>query len=120
MQFDHEKLDVYRASIQFSAQANQIISSIPKGNAKLADQLFRASTSITLNIAEGAGLYGKKEKNRSYRIAKGSANECAAAIDLCTELKLAETELCKEAKQNLFRIVSMLTKLIQSLADRAD
>ena len=68
-QFDHEKLDVYRAAIEFVAAADSIVEELPRGRSYLSDQLLRAVTSIPLNIAEGAGEFSAKEKARFYRIA---------------------------------------------------
>ena len=73
--FDHDKLDVYRASIEFVALADDIVEHLPRGRAYLAEQLQRAATSISLNVAEGAGEFATKEKSRFYRIAKRSATE---------------------------------------------
>ena len=56
VQFDHEKLDVYVATMDFVALAQRIIAALPVGHAGLGDQLRRAATSIALNIAEGAGF----------------------------------------------------------------
>jgi hypothetical protein len=42
------------------------IEHLPRGRSHLADQLSRASTSIVLNIAEGAGKYSKADKRRYY------------------------------------------------------
>jgi four helix bundle protein len=111
MYFDHEKLDVYRAAIEFSTLANAIIKELPKGNSYFADQLLRASVSITLNIAEGAGEFAKNEKIRFYRMARRSATECAAILDICQNLKLSEHSNTK-SRDLLIRIVSMLTKMI--------
>ena len=55
--FDHEKLDVYQAAIDFVALADDVVENLPRGRAYLADQLQRASTSVPLNVAEGAGEY---------------------------------------------------------------
>jgi four helix bundle protein len=54
--FDHEKLNVYKRSIEFIKWTELILI---KRNNKLAvfDQLDRASNSIVLNIAEGNGKY---------------------------------------------------------------
>ena len=41
-------------------------------------QLGRASTSIVLNLAEGAGKFSKPYKRRYYLGAAGSTTECAA------------------------------------------
>lgn len=48
------------------------------------DQLDRASTSIPLNIAEGNGKYTPKDRCRFFDIARGSAFECAAVLDVLT------------------------------------
>ena len=63
-QFDFEKLDVYRISIQFIIIANQIIKELPRGNGHLADQLQRASCSIlevcrSLQLSDKNKLIGK-------------------------------------------------------------
>jgi four helix bundle protein len=41
----------------------------------LADQLLRATTSISANIAEGYSRLGKKDRGRFYEYALGSARE---------------------------------------------
>jgi four helix bundle protein len=113
--FDHEKMDVFRVSIEFISLIESIISTFPKGKAYLADQLRRAGTSIALNIAEGAGEFSPDEKARFYRIAKRSATECAAILAVCQTLKLSPSETDIGGRHLLFRIVSMLTKMVKSI-----
>jgi len=113
--FDHEKLDVYKVSIDFVVMMDQIIEQFPRGRAYLADQLQRAATSIPLNIAEGAGEYSGAEKNRFYRIAKRSATECAGILDICVRLRLINEEQYIKGRGLLTRLISMLTKLAQNL-----
>ena len=110
-QFDHDKLDVYHAAIDFFALADEIISALPKGRSKLADQLARAALSISANIAEGAGEFSSDAKASFYRIACRSATECAAILDACTRIGIAHDELAADGRALLLRIVSMLTKL---------
>ena len=62
IRFDHEMLDVYRASIAFVLVIDEIAKDLPRGRAYLNDQLQRAGSSITLNIAEGAGEFSPNEK----------------------------------------------------------
>ena len=112
-QFDHEKLDVYRAAIQFVVAANSIAERLPRGRSHLVDQLQRAATSIPLNIAEGAGEYSSKEKARFYRMARRSATECAAILDVCESLSLVEPKELLEARELLMRIVAMLVGLVK-------
>lgn len=109
--FDHEKLDVYQVAIDLVTLASQIVRELPRGNAHLADQLQRAAISIPLNIAEGAGEYSRKDKARFYRIAKRSATECAATLDVCLHLRLINLTRHKADRKLLLRIVAMLTKL---------
>jgi four helix bundle protein len=107
---DAEKLDVYRLAVEFQAFVTPLL---PKASAILRDQLERASVSIVLNIAEGAGRRCRGEKRRFYSIARGSATECAAAIDLVAARGLADGPLCRDARERVVRLVQMLTKLIR-------
>ena len=113
MDFDHEKLDVYKATIEFVVLAEQLIENLPRGKAYLADQLQRAATSVLLNIAEGAGEYSGNEKNSFYRMAKRSATECAGIYDICKRLGLVQEDQYMTARTLLLRIVSMLIKMAQ-------
>ena len=76
-----QRLDVYRCSVTFLAQAVDLSARLPKGYAPLADQLRRAALSGPLNIAEAAGRTSEKDGARHYGIARGSAMECAAIVD---------------------------------------
>ena len=73
MRLDHEGLDVYQQALEFLVVANGIIEALPRGRSHLADQFTRASLSVVLNIAEGAGKHSKLDKRRSYMTARGSA-----------------------------------------------
>ena len=64
MPFDHERLDVYQVALDFLVLADDIVGRLPRGRGHLADQLSRASTSIVLNMAEGAGKFAKADKRR--------------------------------------------------------
>jgi four helix bundle protein len=70
--------------------ANGIIEGLPRGRSHLADQFTRASLSIVLNLAEGAGKHSKLDQRRYYVTARGSATESAALLDVCQRLKLLD------------------------------
>ena len=108
---DHERLDVYQCAIQFLAISVKVMDAIPKGNGPLVDQLKRASWSIPLNIAEGCGKTGSADKQRFYAIARGSAMECAAVLEVCGVIGITDPILLKEGKDLLTRVVAMLTKM---------
>ena len=117
MVLDHERLDIYQLSLDFVVFANGVIEVLPRGRSHLADQLTRASTSIVLNLAEGAGKHSKPDKRRYYLTARGSATECAALLDVCFRLKLLDDAGHKAGKEMLVRVVSMLIKLAQSFEE---
>jgi four helix bundle protein len=98
----------------FLVFANEVIETLPRGRSHLADQFTRASTSIVLNLAEGAGKISKPDKRRYYLTARGSATESAALLDVCFRLKVLEEVGHKTGKEMLIRIVSMLIKLAQA------
>ena len=74
---DLYRLDVFRVGCEFVDS----IRGLAGKNAELRDQLDRASSSVVLNVAEGAGRTTTPDKRRFYLIARGSAYECAAIID---------------------------------------
>jgi four helix bundle protein len=78
-------------------------------------ELRRASLSIPLNIAEGAGQRSKAQKRRFYGIARGSAMECAAIFDVLCRRRLAPPSDCRRVRSLLIRVVQMLTKLERAL-----
>ena len=116
--FDHERLHVYQAALDFVVVADATIEHFPRGKSHLADQLQRAATSIVLNIAEGAGKFSKLDKRRYYLSARGSTTECAAIFDILGRLAIVSPAAQAEAKQKLERIASMLIKLAKSLEER--
>lgn len=114
--FDHEKLDVYQVAMEFITLVDEIVDRLPRGRAYLSDQLLRAATSRALNIAEGAGEYSGNEKGRFYRMARRSATECAAIMDICCHLKLVGELEYTKGREFLNRVVAMLTRLGQGFS----
>lgn len=114
-EFDHERMEVYRRALGFICFAGPIREKLSSGRGSLADQLDRASVSIALNIAEGAGEFAKREKARFYRIARRSATECAAILDITRELDLVQDSQVHAGREQLRIIVAMLVALAKWL-----
>jgi four helix bundle protein len=114
MVLDHERLDVYHLALDFLVFADEVVERLPRGRSHLRDQFTRASTSIVLNLAEGAGKLSKPDKRRYYLTARGSATESAALLDVCSKLKLLDDAGHQSGRGMVVRIVSMLIKLAQS------
>ena len=117
MVLDHERLDVYAIALDFLVFANEVIERLPRGRGHLADQLTRASTSIVLNLAEGAGKVSKADKRRYYLTVRGSATESAALLDVCSRLRLIGEADYRTGKATIVRVVAMLIKLAMNFED---
>jgi len=109
---DAERLDVYRLALELQVAAAAIDL---RRESVLRDQLRRASLSVPLNIAEGAGQRSRAQKRRFYGIARGSAMECAAIFDVLCLRGLVPPRDCHQARSLLVRVVQMLTKLDRAL-----
>lgn len=116
--FDHEKLNVYQRALDFVDFADALLERLPKSMAAYS-QLDRASTSIPLNIAEGNGKFTAKDRCKFFDIARGSALECAAALDVLVRRQQVDLTFADEGKAILIDVVSLLVGLIRSQsADR--
>ena len=80
--FDHNRLDVYRLSIEYVANAFDTSRLLAGLHRHARDQWLRAAQSIPLKIAEGTGKRSLKDRARFLDIARGSALECAAIQDV--------------------------------------
>ena len=114
--FDHEKLDVYRTAIEFVAWVGDLLDGPLVDCRKSAvNQLDRASTSVPLNIAEGNGKRSPKDRARYLDIARGSALESSACLDVLVARKAIAIDQVASGKALLFRTVQMLSKWTNSL-----
>jgi len=115
--FDHEKLEVYREALAFVAWLSGVLeNAVRVGDVK--DQLDRASASVPMNIAEGNGKYGPKDRCRFFDIAHGSALECAAGLDILVAKGKLTAEQIRPGKEILQGVVRMLMGLIKRNSTR--
>ena len=116
MAFDHEKLDCYRLAIEFIASVGVLLDERARvAKPSALKHLDEASTSIALNIADGNGKRSVMDRARFLDIARGSALESAACLDVLVARKHLTPFDLQPGKERLLRIVSMLTKLIERL-----
>ena len=108
---DFERLHAYQCALQFATIGFEIVEGLPRGHAQLGDQLKRAAISIPLNIAEGAGKATERDRRRYFSIARGSAMECAAVIDILRIQGCVDDATSARAKRLLERVVAMLSKM---------
>jgi four helix bundle protein len=110
--FDHEKFEAYQLSIRYWESILAILDHISFGSGIIKDQLRRAASSISLNIAEGCGRVKIDDRKRFYVIARGSALECAAISDLLIRSQPELIAALFETKQILRSIVNILSSIV--------
>jgi four helix bundle protein len=119
-QFDHEKLDVYQLELQFIGWVTPFLDEVAaSGKPRLrevSDQLERASLSALLITAEGNGKRQRPVRARFFDDARGSATECAACLDAIVVKGVCTVDRIDAGKEMLFRVVSMLTRLVERYA----
>ena len=118
MVFDFEKMEVYNQSLAALDVSVAIAEDIPRGHRHFSDQLKRAASSVSLNIAEGVGEFKPKEKARFYRMALRSASESCSIVQILYRLRLIDTPRYHEAYKYFSISAKMLTKLIASMEKR--
>lgn len=108
--FPYEKFPVYQESMQFYLEI-QPLARNPRVGKDLQDQIDRAARSIVLNIAEGSGKHGRKDKRNFYLRARGSAQECAAALAMIRiQIGMEITEY-----QRLYTRIDLVSKMLTGL-----
>ena len=103
--------ELYQLALEFFALSNKLANELPRGHAELRDQLKRASLSIVLNVAEGAGHFTVAQQKRHYSIARASAFECQAAVEAVTSLEGIDLDTAKRSATVLGSISSISSVL---------
>ncbi|GGG62096.1 four helix bundle protein [Hymenobacter glacieicola] len=112
----HYKLDCWRLAFDFVPVAYDLAHQFPpEERYELASQLRQAATSVTLNIAEGAGRNSAAEFTRFLFIARGSVTELDTIVLLAERLGYISSIQTDQAITSLDRITGLITGLIKSL-----
>ena len=107
--FDHERLEVFEIALRFDRLVTSLFP--PRGARILKDQTDRASGSVVACIAEGAGRRAPAEKRHFYAIARGSATECAALLELLRNRVEIPPDKYRECRALLLSVVRILSVL---------
>ena len=111
--FDFERLIVYRKTLQLVKQDLSFLALQKDVDDVLADQLKRAVTSILFSLAEGTGRESSADKRRFYTMARSSAYESAAILQVILQTQKIESEDYSTFYGLLEEISKMLLALIR-------
>jgi four helix bundle protein len=101
---------IYSRALELVRASHRVIDELPTGFGFLSDQLKRASASVVLNFAEGAGKPSAAEQRRFFGIARGSVYEVAAILDVGAELGAVNPVLRAELLELCDHVAAMLTR----------
>ena len=108
--FDYQRLDAFHVAKEALGRGEHVARRLPRGYAKLADQLRRALLSAYLGVAEAASRTGP-DRTARFRCARGEASEAAAALEAVVLLGLAPPSETDAIVALLSRLCAMLTRL---------
>ena len=111
--FEFQRLRVFDAAARAAQEVDRLARKIPLYHRALRDQLMRAVISVVLNIAEGADEYSPKEKVRFYRMARRSAAESAAALELLIRFGAITRSDAASALELLNQVAAMLSNMMR-------
>ena len=107
IKFNFEELQVYQKALEFFDDTYKLTKLFPKEETYgLTSQYKRASISIALNIAEGAGDTDK-QFNRFLNISNGSIKECVVCSTVAKRLEYINDQQNYEARLKLQTLSKM-------------
>ncbi len=116
--YKFQKLDVYQLSLDYVKEIYKLSKQLPDCERyNLSNQIERAATSITLNIAEGSTGQSDPEQNRFLGLALRSYLETIACLDLIQNQGFASQESLEPLREQghlLFVKLSAFRKALNS------
>jgi four helix bundle protein len=113
-----EQLEVWQKAIDLAVQIYRTTDSFPKSEIySLTNQMRRASSSISANIAEGYGRHSYKEKIQFYKIANGSLLEVKSFCYLANKLEYIPDKDLDLVLSKIVPIQKLVNALIKSIRD---
>jgi four helix bundle protein len=110
-----ENLRVYQAAELLDKLVLELISTLPRGHGKDADQLKRACAAILYNIAEASGSEYPGRKISFLEISRGSADEVRAILRRLVQAGAVKLPATYPANRLTVTIAKMLTSWIATI-----
>lgn len=113
--FEFENLEVYKSADRLNLEVFKEVEQNTAIDNFLKSQWKRSSSSIILNIAEGAGRESKADKRHFFTMARGSVFESVASLNLVKGLRLINDSKYQSFYNHYEEISKMLSSLKKTL-----
>jgi four helix bundle protein len=104
-------LIAYTVALEAASETLALARRVPASFKSLADQAFRAASSVPANLAEGHGRFGRDRLNH-WRIAYGSAKEADVFLRLLMASGSIESAKANTALEFFDRVRALTWRLI--------
>lgn len=108
--FEFQNLEVYKKAKKFHLESKKLLRLIPLDKIE-RDQLYRASFSIVLNIAEGSGRLSKKDRRNFFVVSRASVFECASIFDVLHD----SNEINQDTFDSFLKKADELSRILYSM-----
>jgi four helix bundle protein len=108
MALDPGRLDAHAVALELLVLASTVVERIPDPHGPLADQLTRASTSVVLKLAEGAGKRSKADRRACLIAVREAGTDLAALLAVSLRLGLVEEAELRVGRRLIVRAASIL------------
>lgn len=114
-----ETLEVWKKARELRKEISKLTKALPSDERfRLADQMIRASRSVTANIAEGHGRYHFQENIQYCRQARGSLYEVLDHLTVALDENYISEEEFNILKTKIFVIIKILNGYISYMKKR--
>lgn len=106
-------LKAWQRSMDLAVAIYEVTASFPNEERfALVDQMRRSAISVISNIAEGYGRGTDKDLTHFLYMARGSANELSAQIELAKRLRYVSDDVFAKLDAQCIEVSKMLSSLI--------
>ena len=118
--FAYEDLDVWNRAVDFAVKVVELVEMLDteRKHYRLLEQIEAASTSVSMNLAEGKGRFSQKEFVQYCYIARGSLYETMTLLEIFKRKGWIPEEKFSSLKSEGIEIASMIKGLINAIRKR--
>ena len=119
-QFDFEKLEVWQRAVGFSSDVILMTDELnsKRKHFRLIEQLEAASSSVSMNIAEGKGRRSAREFTQFLCYSRGSLYEVVTLLTILHKTNKISEERFIKLKTESIQLAKMLNSFIKYLRSK--